>query len=140
MILAETGGYNTDMGKERWEVKRKKKKVRASLKARRHAVEVERLRIQVTILARAACEESRVGRCINRYTQFAIEPDGSLSCGFKPIRSINRNECRQYLEAAFEPVEKKGLLELLVDGVERADRSMSNDGEPLELSRNTTAR
>jgi len=140
MIHAKAGGYNTHMGKERWEVKQKQKKLRASLDKRRKEAECKRLRELVTLRARAACEESRVGKCINRYTQFAIEPDGSLSCGFKPIRSINRNECRQYLEAAFEPVEKKGLLELLVDGVERADRSMSNDGEPLELSRNTTAR
>lgn len=77
---------------------------------------------------------------MSRYTQFAIEPDGSLSIGFKPIKEINRNECQQFLDAGFAPVDKKGPIELLVDAVDRADRSTPADQEILELSRDASAR
>lgn len=110
--------------KKRWEMKRNKKRERKKGRKMAASMECQRLRARVELLARCACEESRVGKCISRYTQFAIEPDGSLSCGFKPIREINRNECRQYLADAFEPVDKKGLLELLVDSVERVERTL----------------
>lgn len=103
-------------------MKRHKQRTKKKLSKARAQEELERLRERVSLHARTACEESRVSKCMSRYTQFAIEPDGALSCGFKPLREINRNECRQFIEAGFEPVDRKGLIELLVIGVERAGR------------------
>jgi len=106
------------MGKQRWEMKQKKKRTRAQLRKRANEVKCARLRAQVTSLARLACGDSRIGRCISRYTQFALEPDGSISCGFKPITDINRNECQHYLDAGFVPEDPKGLLEKFVERID----------------------
>lgn len=106
------------MGKQRWEMKQKKKRTRAQLRKKGIAEELERLRNKVESLARIACNDSRVGRCIARYTRFGIEPDGSISCGFKPIAEINRNECRHYIDAGFVPEDPKGLLERFVERID----------------------
>ena len=109
-------------------MKQQRKLTRARLRKIAGAAECERLRAKVEQLARSACEDSRIGKCINRYTQFAIEPDGSVSCGHKPLKKLNRLECRDFISTRFEPVDMKGPIELFVDRVNQADRSPAMHG------------